>query len=183
MLVLSRKLNEKIVLPGLHVAVQVVGIRPGVVRLGIEAPPEVTVMREEVLVRGGDTAPPPARPGKQPKALIVEDNADERELLARCLRLNGLDVDTAEDGGEALDYLRQRGQPDVLLLDMGLPRCDGPEVVRRLRRDQAYAGLRIFAVSGRRPEECGLDRGPAGVDRWFCKPVDLVALVRDLNEE
>jgi two-component system, OmpR family, response regulator len=49
MLVLSRRLNEKVVFPGLGVTVQVVSVRPGVVRLGIEAPSEVQVLREELL--------------------------------------------------------------------------------------------------------------------------------------
>ena len=57
MLVLSRRRNEKIVLPHLGITVQVVAIKPGVVRLGIEAPPEVAVCREELLnkpqARGG----------------------------------------------------------------------------------------------------------------------------------
>lgn len=51
MLVLSRRLNEKIVLPGLGVTVQVLSIKRGVVRLGIEAPPDISVCREEVLRR------------------------------------------------------------------------------------------------------------------------------------
>jgi carbon storage regulator CsrA len=51
MLVLSRRLNEKVVLPGLGVTVQVVSVKPGVVRLGIEAPPEVRVLRQELLQR------------------------------------------------------------------------------------------------------------------------------------
>jgi carbon storage regulator CsrA len=49
MLVLSRRLNEKIVLPGLSITVQVLDVRRGAVRLGIDAPPEVTVLREEVV--------------------------------------------------------------------------------------------------------------------------------------
>jgi carbon storage regulator CsrA len=53
MLVLSRRLNQKVVLPGLNVTLQVVSIKPGVVRLGIEAPPEVQVLRAELLGRPG----------------------------------------------------------------------------------------------------------------------------------
>ena len=53
MLVLSRRRNEKVVLPGLNVTVQVVSAKAGVVRLGIEAPPEVQVLRAELLGRPG----------------------------------------------------------------------------------------------------------------------------------
>jgi carbon storage regulator len=59
MLVLSRRLSERIQFPGLNITVQVVAIRPGVVRLGIEAPPHVTVLREELLAQ----PPTPAATG------------------------------------------------------------------------------------------------------------------------
>src|SRR4051794_6490482 len=57
MLVLSRRPSEKIIFPGIDVTVQVVAVRPGAVRLGIEAPPGVTVLREEVLARAGTQGP------------------------------------------------------------------------------------------------------------------------------
>jgi len=58
--VLSRRLNEKIVIPSINTAVQVVSVKPGVVRLGIQAPPEVTVLREEIVPQA-EPAPCPAR--------------------------------------------------------------------------------------------------------------------------
>jgi carbon storage regulator CsrA len=120
---------------------------------------------------------------KRRKALIVEDNSNERELLACFLRQSGLEVDTAGDGSDALDYLHTHRKPDMVLLDMGLPRLDGPTAVREIRRDPAFAGLKIFGVTGRLPEEFHLDCGPRGVDRWFCKPLDPASLIRDLTEE
>jgi carbon storage regulator CsrA len=249
MLVLSRRVNEKLVFPDIGAAVQVVSVRGNLVRLGIQAPPEVTVLRGEIPDfraegAGADQATGPAEqtirhplarlvgsrlrvadsgldrlrghleagraedaqalaeqlaedlrrlqrrlvaePGDPPpcqgrRALLVEDNANERELLARFLRLSGFEVDTAGDGADALDYLRGRGRPDVLLLDMGLPRCDGPTTVRAIRRDGVLADLKIVAVSGHLPEEYGLLPGPGSVDCWFSKPVDPDALVRDIQ--
>ncbi len=259
MLVLSRKLREKIVLPTVHTAIQVMDIKGGVVRLGIEAPPEVTILREEVAGRAAEwnrqEAPPPNRTAangscdpltsqmldrlkvtgmglgllrlhldagsmedaraliaalqddfqlllhgveggaqgsapqtpaaaaKQQKALLVEDDRSQRDLLAGFLRRSGLAVDTAGDGADALDYLRSHGKPDVVLLDMGLPRVDGPTMVREVRRNPAYAGLKIFAVTAHRPEEFDLGRGPTGVDGWFQKPLDPYAMLQDLQEE
>jgi carbon storage regulator CsrA len=259
MLVLSRKVKEKIVFPTINTAVQVVEVRRGVVRLGIEAPPEITVLREEVADRSATWRPvkdcPEARPEdeveqdqfkhqlqdrlkttavnlglvrlqldagllkeatvtlarlqddfqllryglegeleKQPvkppvntrkprKALLVEDNRDERELLARLLRQAGLEVATTGDGADALDYLGSHGKPDVILLDMGLPRVDGPTVVRQLRCDPAFVGLKIFGVTGHLPDEFDLERGPRGIDRWFQKPLDTNLLLHDLTEE
>jgi carbon storage regulator CsrA len=250
MLVLSRRVNEKVLFPSINVAVQVVGVRNGLVRLGIDAPPEVKVLRGElrpqeaeqpppagrappgrlsdlvgkrlrvaqaglaelqrqleagrtgeaeatlakldedlrllqrrIEARPEETAPAPPRRGYCATALLVEDNPGERELLALLLRRSGLNVDTGGDGTDALDYLHHRGRPDVVLLDMGLPRCDGATMVRAVRKDPALAGLKIFAVSGHGPEEFDLARGPAGVDRWFHKPVDPDVLLHDVNEE
>jgi two-component system, OmpR family, response regulator len=257
MLVLSRRLHEKVLFPGFKTAVEVLAVKPGVVRLGIDAPPEVKILRQELHDRapeGGavemqvqgitfesklrelnhllrnrlncaslgfavmkqqlragltqdaeatlakideefnmlqqrlkdnghlhqpSTSPKPRRP----KALLVEDNPNECELLATFLRMADLDVDTANDGDDALDYLKSRGQPDVVLLDMGLPRCNGATMIRKIRIDPAYAGLKIFAVTGHSPEEFDVAIGPQGVDRWFHKPLNPAALLRDLASE
>jgi carbon storage regulator CsrA len=130
---------------------------------------------------GAPPARPPAR--KAHTALLVEDNVNERQLLAHFLRGAGLEVATAGDGTDALDYLHSRPRPDVVLLDMGLPRCDGASMVRELRGDPAYLGLKIFAVSGHDPAEYDLARGPAGIDRWFQKPIDPLELVRRVEQE
>ena len=87
-------------------------------------------------------------------------------------RLPGLVDDanaTAGDGYDALDHLRAWERPDVVLLDMGLPRCDGATTAREIRRDPACAGLKVFAVSGHSPNEYDVD--PGGIDRWFHKPI------------
>ncbi len=254
MLVLSRRLKEKVRLPGIGVSIQVVDVKCGSVRLGIEAPPDVVILREELAERAAEwqtTAPLPAvrqredesqfrqalltrfstacqglglarlqldaglleeasvtltllqddlrllrygiaeevapapsvKAGRLQKALLVEDDRNERELLAGFLRQAGLDVDTAADGRDALDYLHSRAMPDVVLLDMGLPRIDGPTMVRELRRDPAYASLKIFGVTGHLPEEFDLEPGPRGINRWFQKPLDPASLLHDLTEE
>jgi len=113
----------------------------------------------------------------------VEDNQNERELLAGFLRMAGFDVVTAGDGADALDYLSAKAPPDFMLLDMIMPRCDGPATVRTIRANPQLAGLKIFAVSGISPGELRLESGPAGVDRWFPKPVNPNTLVQALNRE
>src|SRR5438552_2742903 len=62
MLVLTRRAKEKSIFPGINTSVQVVAVKAGAVRLGIEAPPDVAVLREEFLARGGSPAPVPAPP-------------------------------------------------------------------------------------------------------------------------
>lgn len=253
MLVLSRRLREKLLFPSINASVQVISVKAGVVKLGIDAPPEVAVLRHE-LVDGAAALPrehlamrkarelshairnrlnaasigiallrrqlmtemteasketlekldrelgslrqhletglPQSRApvgarqqSRCRKALLVEDDHNERELLAGFLRMAGLEVATAGDGSDALDYLRGHGTADVVLLDMVLPRCDGPTTVRAIRRDPTLAGLKIFGVSGHALEHFGLERGPAGLDRWFQKPLNPETLLQDLQEE
>src|SRR5262249_53908914 len=117
------------------------------------------------------------------KALLVEDDANQRELLAGFLRMSGIDVATAGDGCAALDYLHSHPCPDLVLLDMGLPRCDGPTAVRLIRSEAAYRDLKIFAVTGASPDELGVETGPAGINRWFRKPLDPTALLQELRQE
>jgi len=114
----------------------------------------------------------PATPPRRVRALVVDDDDNERGLLAGLLRMNGCDCDTAADGQDALDYLAAHEPPDVVLLDMMMPRCDGPETLRRIRRDRRLATLRVFSVSGADPENLGVPTGAGGLDAWFPKPLD-----------
>jgi CheY-like chemotaxis protein len=117
------------------------------------------------------------------RALLVEDNANESNLLAGYLRMTGFEVDTAGDGADALDYLHSHDRPDVVLLDMLMPRCDGPTTIGRIRRDPNLDGMKIYAVSGTSPKRFDVQTGPGGVDRWFTKPVDPRELVRQIDTE
>jgi carbon storage regulator CsrA len=148
-----------------------------------EVEAELTALGDRVRDEVGGSATSRKVHGHRPKALLVEDNPQERELLALILRAEGLDVDTAGDGCDALDYLKVRGRPDLVLLDMGLPRLDGPATVQEIRKEPTWAGLKIFAVSGHAADEYDLAVGPAGVDGWFQKPVDPAAMVRNLSRE
>src|SRR5262249_24007980 len=121
------------------------------------------------------------RAGEPRKRVSVEEEEHERELLAGSVRLAGFAVDTAGDGCDALDHLRAWERPDVVLPDMGLPRCDGATTAREIRRDPACAGLKVFAVSGHSPNEYDLD--PGGLDRWFHKPLDPPVLLGELIQE
>jgi carbon storage regulator CsrA len=233
MLVLSRRLNETIVLPTVGITVHILGVKGNVVKVGIDAPPEVKILREELaqpeaeagrrpsrthalrnrlnkvslslhlferqwqagrldeagttlnkvfeLLDGlewecsGGSGPAPAAAPVQRSALrslVIEDDTNERELLAGLLRMNGCDCQTAADGLEALDYLAGHERPDVVLLDMFMPRCDGRETLARIRGNPALAGLKVFAISGTPPKELGIATGPGGVDGWFPKPLN-----------
>jgi carbon storage regulator CsrA len=85
MLVLSRRPNEKIVLPGIQVIVHVVAVKPGVVRLGVEAPAEVAVYREEVWKRVGQWGPAAVQPGEGVAARCSNRTADSHGGLSGAL--------------------------------------------------------------------------------------------------
>lgn len=117
------------------------------------------------------------------RALVVEDNDNERELLAGYLRVSGFDVDTAADGLQAMVRLTEHA-PDVVLLDMRMPRFDGQKTISAIRNNPDYRDLKLFAVSGARPEDMeDVILGPGGVDRWFVKPVDPKSLLEAMRAE
>jgi len=117
------------------------------------------------------------------RALLVENDAHSRELLAGYLRLRGIETTTATDGLDALDYLSLHTVPDVILLDMHMPRCDGPCLVENIRSDADCRQAKLFAVSRADPSRLGVPAGPSGVDRWFPKPIDPELLIRGIAEE
>lgn len=114
-------------------------------------------------------------------ALIVDDDANERELLAGFLRLCDYAVDTVEDGRQALDYLGREAAPGVILLDMGMPRCDGAQFLREFRGSPASGKSSVFVVSGATPEEVGVSPD-LGYTRWFGKPLDPCRVVEELKK-
>jgi carbon storage regulator CsrA len=147
------------------------------------------------VVRLSESLPPAAEPVEvreeqeqpasrhKPLALVVEDNENESALLAAVLRDHGFRVETATDGCHALDYLATHKKPDVVLLDMRMPRCDGPTTISKIRSNPRLSDLRVVAVSGYRSSDLGVRTGPQGVDRWFCKPLDPSRLVHELKHD
>lgn len=108
--------------------------------------------------------------------LLVEDHADNREMLARRLTRRGFEVALAENGAEALAAIAAR-RPDLVLMDLSMPVMDGWEATRRLRVDPATAGLPILALSA---HAAAADRDSAlaaGCDDFDTKPVELERLL------
>lgn len=117
------------------------------------------------------------------RALVVEDNSNERRLLAGYLSLSGFDVEAVDDGVKALDYLASHERPDAVVLDMQLPRLGGAAAVGVLRSDPRFRGLKVYAVSGMDQRAAHVAIGPEGVDHWFSKPLDPQRLVELINAE
>ncbi|MDR7449382.1 MAG: response regulator [Armatimonadota bacterium] len=111
-----------------------------------------------------------------PVILIADDNPANLEILGTRLAASGYRILTAADGEQALAAARQHA-PDLLLLDVMMPRLDGLEVCRRLKADPALPFLPVILVTARGdPQDvvAGLD---AGADEYLTKPVDHSALV------
>jgi PAS domain S-box-containing protein len=110
------------------------------------------------------------------RILVVDDNVDMANGMAKLLSLLGHDVTTAHNGEEALDVAREQ-RPEVILLDIGLPKLDGYQVVRQLRQEACCRTALIIAVSGYGQEEDRRKSQEAGFDHHLVKPVDFDALL------
>ncbi|MGP4050024.1 response regulator [Streptomyces sp. 2A115] len=122
-------------------------------------------------------------PGASGRVLVVDDNKVIRQLIRVNLELEGFEVVTAADGVECLDVVHQV-RPDVVTLDVVMPRLDGLCTAARLRADPRTRNLPLAIVSActQYEVESGLD---VGVDAFLAKPFDpaeLVRVVRQLME-
>jgi CheY-like chemotaxis protein len=105
------------------------------------------------------------------RILIVDENVDAARILGVLCGEMGHECTFAYDGVAALEAAR-RLQPDVILLDLGLPRMDGFEVARQLRTDPAFRDVLIIAVTGFASEEDRKRSREVGIDQHLVKPAD-----------
>jgi CheY-like chemotaxis protein len=116
------------------------------------------------------------------RVLVVDDDDVIRQLITVNLELEGFDVVTASDGQDALEKVKDVA-PDVVTLDVMMPRLDGWEAAARLRQDPATAHIKVVLLSAR-AQEADLQRGERiGVDAYLTKPFDpddLINTVRSL---
>lgn len=256
MLVLSRKVEEQIVIPSIGITIQVVYAHRGKARLGIQAPRDIRILRAELPEEGGEkpadhpevtrlnlsvdqveqeldfvreclqqndipalgdrlmeisggllklnthllnvvahypqgvepSEPAPPKGAESQKVnrvgkriLLVDDNYNESRLLASYLKIKGVEVTTAADGLQALQFLEKEPNPDAVLLDIAMPEYDGNWTIDRIRSNQTLKNLPVFAVSGTLEEETRAVVGPSGFNRWFAKPLDPELLVEAID--
>jgi PAS domain S-box-containing protein len=120
----------------------------------------------------GDGSPDEKAPTS--RILVVDDNRDAADSLAMLLRMQGHEVHTAYDGLEAVGAATVL-QPDVILLDIGLPKLNGHEAARRIRQERG-PGVMLIALTGWGQEEDRRRSEEAGFDHHLTKPVELDAL-------
>jgi two-component system, OmpR family, response regulator MprA len=115
------------------------------------------------------------------KILVVDDERAVRESLRRALELEGYEIELAEDGAQALERLESDPEPDAMVLDVLMPRMDGLEVSRALRRSGSR--LPILMLTARTQVEDRVEGLDAGADDYLTKPFaleELLARVRAL---
>lgn len=116
--------------------------------------------------------------------LLVEDNADDEELTLRALKKNNISnkVKVVRDGAEALDFLFCAGAyaerdphevPQVVLLDLKLPKVDGLEVLRRLRADERTRLQPVVILTSSKEEQDLIEGYKQGANSYIRKPVDF----------
>jgi CheY-like chemotaxis protein len=111
--------------------------------------------------KGTDTVPK--------RVLVVEDSAVIQRLITVCLRPAGVEVETCDDGPTGLDAAIAM-QPDLLILDVGLPRMDGWEVLERIRTDERTKGIKVLVLTAHAQEETRERADRGGADAFLTKP-------------
>lgn len=111
--------------------------------------------------------------------LVVEDHPQNRYLMTYLLESRGYEVEVALDGAVALDALEKRA-PDLILMDMQLPKVDGYEATRRIKADERFKQIPLVAVTAHSMRGDQDKAMAAGCDVFVTKPIDgeeLLALV------
>ena len=120
--------------------------------------------------------------------LLVEDNPDDEALMLRALRKNGIanDIVVAHDGVEAVEYLFCEGQyegrlvddlPELILLDLKLPRMDGLDVLRRIRGDERTRYVPVVVLTTSSEQRDIIESYDLGANSYVTKPVDFMEFI------
>jgi CheY-like chemotaxis protein len=114
------------------------------------------------------------------KVLYIEDHPAQRDILAQMLELNGFEVATANDGLEGVEKTRA-WSPDLILMDLRMPRMDGFEAIKVIRSEDKIANIPIIAISAWASAKHKERALAAGANEHFTKPVDLNRLLTTIN--
>src|SRR5262245_33916160 len=119
--------------------------------------------------------------GHAPLVLVVEDYQDAREMYVEYLKFSGFEVAEARNGLEAIERA-QSLLPDIILMDLALPRMDGWEATRRLKQDPRTQQIPIVALTGHALAGHAEGARQAGCDAFVTKPCLPDALVAEINK-
>jgi two-component system response regulator len=121
--------------------------------------------------------------------LLVEDNRDDVELTLHALQAAKIRnrVHVARDGAEALDFLFRRGEyqnvptPDLILLDLNLPKVDGREILEEIKRDERLGRIPVIVVTSSQAEEDVARSYRLHANAYVTKPIDPAVFLRAVN--
>ncbi len=105
----------------------------------------------------------------QPHVLVIEDSASVRRLIEVCLRVLDVSITSVSDGTQGLEAANET-DPDVVVLDIGLPGLDGWEVLAQLRLDERTAHLRVLVLTAHAQPEMADKAAQGGADAFMTKP-------------
>jgi CheY-like chemotaxis protein len=115
------------------------------------------------------------------RVLVVDDDEVIRRLIAVNLQLEGFDVETAVDGQDCLDRVAEI-DPDVITLDVMMPRLDGWETAVQLRKSPETAHIKVVLITARAQEDDKTRGGRVGADAYLTKPFDPNEMIRVVRE-
>ena len=118
---------------------------------------------------------------RQPLVMVVDDSITMRKVTTRVLERSNFDVFTAKDGLDAVEQLQDR-MPDVILLDIEMPRMDGYEVATYIRNDQRLKHIPIIMITSRTGEKHRQRALEVGVDRYLGKPYQETDLLKNVQD-
>jgi len=113
------------------------------------------------------------------KALLVDDEEEFVSALAERLRMRGLEVQVAADGESALSAI-EGDPPQVVVLDVWMPKMDGLEILRRIKRDRPH--IPVILLTGKGSTRDGIDGMRLGAFDYLMKPVHVDELIRIIEE-
>jgi chemosensory pili system protein ChpA (sensor histidine kinase/response regulator) len=146
------------------------------------------VRTDAAMTSEGEEQPVQVAPdvdGEKIKIMVVDDSITVRKVTGRLLERNGMDVETAKDGVEALAML-QDYRPDIMLLDIEMPRMDGFEVARNMRSSEQLSDIPIIIITSRTGDKHRDHAMELGVKRYLGKPYqesDLLENIHNVLEE
>ncbi|MDD4982168.1 MAG: response regulator [Candidatus Omnitrophota bacterium] len=114
------------------------------------------------------------------KILVVDDELDVQSIISFRLEINGYKVSVASDGQEGLDKIKAE-KPNLVLLDLMLPKINGFEICRMIKFDDKFKDLPIIILSALDKEDDRKKAMEAGADAYFLKPFDLEVLLEKIN--
>ena len=142
------------------------------------------VRRAAAMQLSGEALPPVAEmpaARKVPLVMVVDDSITMRKVTGRVLERSGYEVGAAKDGLDAIEKMQER-VPDVMLLDIEMPRMDGYELATHMRNDSRLRGVPIIMITSRTGEKHRQRAFEIGVDRYLGKPYQEAELLRNVEE-